>query len=89
MDSAGIAAIHSLNGVFGVSMAFFGRWNYFFLLLPLATHLTLMVIFKEFPGSRNKTPNTPVIARSLCPARVSGTGFSRKKPRANPENPDF
>jgi hypothetical protein len=30
MDSAGIAAILSENGVFGVSMVFFGRWKIFF-----------------------------------------------------------
>jgi hypothetical protein len=41
--------LHSLNGVFGVSMAFFGRWK-IFLLVPLVTHLTSMVIFKKFPG---------------------------------------
>jgi hypothetical protein len=42
--------LHSLNGVFGVSMVFFGRWETF-LLAPLVTHLTSMVIFKKFPGS--------------------------------------
>jgi hypothetical protein len=38
--------LHRLNGGFGVSMAFFGRWEKF-LLVPLVTHLTLMVILKK------------------------------------------
>jgi hypothetical protein len=50
IDSAGIAAILSENGVFGVSMVFSVAGN-IFLLVPLIIHLTSMVIFKKFPGS--------------------------------------
>ena len=43
---------------------------------------------KKYSSSRNKTPNAPVMSRSPCHARVSGTGFFKTKPRCNHKNPE-
>ncbi len=75
-----------------LQQGFWGFYGFFrsleiFLLVPLLARLTSMVISRKFPSSSNKTPNTPTVTRSPCPARVSGTGFFKTKPRAIPKNP--